>query len=217
MKKLVKPSLYDPVPEHHSVDLFDSDRINEYGDMLCVASAILPVQADQYWNNYLKLSWCYSDEGFEKKRVQDRYPILGEDEEREGVKYRSVAFTDTPKCLYRFLYLWRPRTLDFSDMYKSRIALIDLKGAALASLKFYKYELAAYFYVPGGDIIVKPVLVIETPAGPLFVSSGIPGIEDDSKYRPQLVEGSKAEEEIQAFITLLEMQHEVYSGNNFRV
>lgn len=212
MRKCVKPSISDP---EHSVDLFDEDRINEYGDMLCVAPAILPEQADKYWNDYVKISWCFSDEGFDTKKVRAKYPII---EKGKGyLKYRSVAFSDTPKCLYRFLYLWEPPVLDFSDMYKSRIALIDLNGVAVASLAFFKYELAAYFYVPEGDLIVKPVPAIDTPAGPLFISSGIPGIEDDDEYRPQLVEGSKAEEEIQAFIALLEQEHDVYSGNNFRV
>lgn len=149
------------------------------------------------------------------EKVRAKYPIIQTG--KRDLKYRSVAFSDTPKCLYRFLYLWEPHVLDFSDMYKSRIALIDLNGAAVVKLAYFKYELAAYFYVPEGDIIIKPVRAIATPAGPLFVSSGIPGIEDDDEYRPQLVEGSKAEEEIQAFIALLEQEHDVYSGNNFRV
>ncbi len=212
MKKCVKPSLSDP---EHSVDLFDEDRTNEFGDMLCVAPAILPEQADECWNDHVKISWCYSDDGFDEKIVREKYPII--QKSKRVLTYRSVAFSDTPKSLYRFLYLWGGHALDFSDMYKSTIAVIDLNGAAVAKLAFFKYQLAAYFYVPEGDIIVKPVPAIATPAGPLFVSSGIPGIEDDDEYRPQLVEGSKAEEEIQAFITLLEKEHDVYPGNNFRV
>lgn len=212
MRKFVKPSLLDT---EHYVDLFDADRTNKYGDMLCVAPAILPEQADEYWNNYVKISWCYSDDGFDEKTVRAKYPII--QKSKRVATYRSVAFSATPKSLYRFLYMWEPPALDFSDMYKSTIAVIDLNGAAVAKLAFFKYELAAYFYVPVGDLIVKPVPAIATPAGPLFVSSGIPGIEDDDEYRPQLVEGSKAEEEIQAFITLLEMEHDVYPGNNFRV
>lgn len=212
MKKCVKPSISDP---EHSVDLFDADRTNESGDMLCVAPAILSEQADEYWNDYVKTSWCFSDDGFDQNKVREKYPII--QKSKRVLTYRSVAFSDTPKSLYRFLYLWRSPSLNFSDMYKSTIAVIDLNGAAVAKLAFFKYELAAYFYVPEGDIIVKPVRAIATPAGPLFVSSGIPGIEDDDEYRPQLVEGSKAEEEIQAFIALLEQEHDVYSGNNFRV
>lgn len=182
-----------------------------------------------------QLDWCFSNEKgnckegipsdkrlpecsgyeFDEKKVRAKYPIIQKG--KGDLKYRSIAFSDTPKCLYRFLYIWEPATLDFSDMYNSRIALIDLNGAAIAKLAFFKYELAAYFYVPKDDLIVKPVPAIATPLGPLYISSGIPGIEDDDKYRPQLVEGSKAEEEIQAFIALLEQEHDVYPGNNFRV
>lgn len=50
MRKLVLPSASDP---RHSVDLFDADLQNEFGDMLCVAPAILPGQADEYWKNYV--------------------------------------------------------------------------------------------------------------------------------------------------------------------
>ena len=34
MKKLVKPAYEDP---HHSVDVFDADRHNQWGDLYCVA------------------------------------------------------------------------------------------------------------------------------------------------------------------------------------
>ncbi len=49
MRKLVLPSASDP---RHSVDLFDADLHNEFGDMLCVAPAILREQVDEYWKNY---------------------------------------------------------------------------------------------------------------------------------------------------------------------
>lgn len=51
MRKIIKPSIMDP---KRSVDLFDGDAINEFGDMLCIAPAILPEQADEYWRNYAK-------------------------------------------------------------------------------------------------------------------------------------------------------------------
>lgn len=53
MKKLVKPSVMDT---KNSVDLFDADLTNELGDMLCIAPAILPEQADEYWKYYAKKS-----------------------------------------------------------------------------------------------------------------------------------------------------------------
>lgn len=51
MRKLVLPSASDP---RNSVDLFDADIQNEFGDMLCVAPAILPGQAEKYWKDYIK-------------------------------------------------------------------------------------------------------------------------------------------------------------------
>ena len=50
MRKLVLPSVSDP---RHSVDLFDADLQNEFGEMFCVAPAILPGQADEQWRDYV--------------------------------------------------------------------------------------------------------------------------------------------------------------------
>ena len=44
------------------------------------------------------------------------------------------------------------------------------------------------------------------------ISCGVPGTED-----VEFIEGSKAIEEFEVFITLLEQEHDVYSGNDFRV
>jgi len=51
MRKLVLPSASD---SKHSVDLFDADMQNEFGGILCVATAILPSQADEYWKSYVR-------------------------------------------------------------------------------------------------------------------------------------------------------------------
>ena len=56
MRKLVKPSHDDP---HHSVDLFDADRLNDFGYMYCVAPAILASQVNYYWERYIQ---SFSDE-----------------------------------------------------------------------------------------------------------------------------------------------------------
>ncbi len=50
-RKLIKPAYDDP---HNSIDLFDADRKNEFGEMYCVRPAILYSQADEYWTDYLK-------------------------------------------------------------------------------------------------------------------------------------------------------------------
>ena len=49
--KTVKPAYEDP---DNSVDLFDANRTNEFGQMYCVAPAILYRQVDEYWADYLK-------------------------------------------------------------------------------------------------------------------------------------------------------------------
>ncbi len=143
---------------------------------------------------------------FDEKKVRAMYPLLTETptEKRCWKRAASVFFKDTPKSLYRFLYIWEPKQVDFSDMYKCTLAIIDL-GTGLVYLDLFKYELAAYFYVPSGELKPQPVYAIE-------ISCGVPGTED-----VEFVEGSKAKEEFEAFITLLEQEHDVYSGNNFRV
>jgi len=50
-RKLIKPSYADL---DNSVDLFDADRKNEFGEMYCVAPSILPQQVNNYWIGYLK-------------------------------------------------------------------------------------------------------------------------------------------------------------------
>lgn len=50
-RKLIKPAYEDP---HNSIDLFDADRKNEFGEMYCISPAILPQQVNAYWIGYLK-------------------------------------------------------------------------------------------------------------------------------------------------------------------
>lgn len=50
-RKLVRPSGLDPV---HSVDLFDTSRLNSFDETYCVAAGILPSEAGAYWEAYVK-------------------------------------------------------------------------------------------------------------------------------------------------------------------
>jgi len=136
------------------------------------------------------------------QNINKRFPIISTG---KGLLYKSKAFKDTPKSLYRFLYLWQPKKINFSDMYKCQLALINLNDAAVVCLDLFKYELAAYFYVPKKDIIQKPTHLIE-------IHCGIPGCEEN-EIKPE----SRALEEIELFIALLENEHDVYLGNNFIV
>lgn len=49
MRRLILRSQSDP---HNSVDVFDADRTNEFGEPYCVAPAILLRQVDEYWSRY---------------------------------------------------------------------------------------------------------------------------------------------------------------------
>lgn len=95
--------------------------------------------------------------------------------------------------------------MDFSDMYKSTIAFINLNGTGIVALDFYKYQLAAYFYVPESEL--KP-----QGRGTIIVECGVPGTEHN-----QFIEGSQAKIEFDRFIAILEVKHDVYPGNNFKV
>ena len=51
MKKIVKPAYDDP---NNSVDLFDGDRMNQWGEIFCIAPAILRSEIDFCWKRYQK-------------------------------------------------------------------------------------------------------------------------------------------------------------------
>jgi len=142
------------------------------------------------------------------KKVQKRYPLMLEgfpETKEDWVRCWSFSFKDTPKTLYRFLYLWKPEEMDFSDMYKCVLALIDLNGVGIVELELYKYEVSAYLYVHPSELKPRPHYAIE-------ISCGVPGTENE-----EFIEGSKAKEEFEMLGTLLEMTHAVYPGNNFEV
>lgn len=124
----------------------------------------------------------------------------------DWISVKSITFQDTPKSLYRFLYIWEPKDIDFSDMYKSSLALIDLNGKGLVSICLFKYELAAYLYAPPTEIIQK-----ENRCG-IEIHCGIPGVDEEL-----LIKGSKAKEIFEEFVNLLEQEHDIYPGNFFKV
>jgi hypothetical protein len=135
--------------------------------------------------------------------LEKRYPLV-QQAEKGSVQSLSIGFADTPKSLYRFLYLWKPKDMDFSDMYKSHLAMVRIHPNAVVCLCLYKYELAAYLYT-------TPDAVRKREIKPIEISCGVPGYANES-----LVEGSEIHKEFQIFRGLLEMKHNVYSGNEFK-
>jgi len=140
-------------------------------------------------------------------KVRGRFPLILSipPEKSNWVRGISFDFKDTPKSLYRFLFLWEPKNMDFSDMYKCSLVKIDLNGTGIVVLKLYKFELAAYLYVPPSELKPRPHYAIE-------VTTAIPATEDE-----EFIQGSKAIEELEIFGSLLEQTHVVYSGNDFEV
>ena len=113
---------------------------------------------------------------------------------------RRVA--DTPAALYRLLFLCRPESVEFSDMYKTRLfAFTSSDGRFLVSVELFKYELGLYFACTRECLLGKGSGVI----------AGWPGADN----------GWRCTEDGQAFFGLVwAMSHrklEVYPGNNFSV
>lgn len=142
---------------------------------------------------------------FFKEEVKKRYPIIQDTGNQDFIQVTSIAFEDTPKNLYRFLYLWEPEDIDFSDMYKSELALIRIHKESVISLNFYKYELAGYLFVTPNHI--QPRLQHE-----IEIQCGVPGFENE-----MLIDKSDIYKEFQIFKGLLEKKQNVYPGNNFFV
>ena len=142
---------------------------------------------------------------FFREGVRKRYPIIQDTKEQELIQAISTSFEDTPKSLYRFLYLWKPKDIDFSDMYKSGLVKIRIHKKGVVCLALYKYELSAYLYVTPDQIRPRPQHSIE-------ISCGVPGIENEA-----LIADSEVYKEFQIFRGLLEMKHNVYLGNDFTV
>jgi hypothetical protein len=64
----------------------------------------------------------------------------------------SCAVPDTPKALYRLLYLLQPEhPIDFSQMYKSGsiVEVCSPDYQFCAAVQFFKYELGIYFHCTG--------------------------------------------------------------------
>ena len=137
--------------------------------------------------------------------VRERYPIIYKWDE-EMIQTVSVGFRDTPKSLYRFLYLWEPKEVDFSDMYKSVLALIRIHPKGIVSLDLYKYELAAYLYVTSDQVKV------ENDEDKGMWVCGAPGVEN-----AQMIPDSEVYKEFKIFEELLTMKHHIYPGNDFEV
>jgi hypothetical protein len=61
----------------------------------------------------------------------------------------SYKAEDTPKGLYRLLFLLEPKGLDFSSMYRGQLfAFVSADERFLVKVYLYEYELGLYFLAP---------------------------------------------------------------------
>jgi len=129
----------------------------------------------------------------------------------------SARLIDTPKCLYRALFLFKPVSISFvtenpniirpapeyGDMYKQCIlTLVSPDYHLMATVEFFKYELALYFSASAKHTNGKTRGVI----------AGAPGSDNGIKFI-----GPEAEAWFGLLKELLERSWMVYGGNDFEV
>ena len=120
----------------------------------------------------------------------------------------SVGFEDTPKTLYRLLWLFQPDHVDFSDMYKTGTLLdfTDPEEKFVCSFQLYKYEAAIYFACP------REFLIDEQEGQALRISCGVPGADNGVRCSDPV--GNLF---FEVAIMALNFEHDVYGGNDFKV
>lgn len=115
--------------------------------------------------------------------------------------------SDTPRDLYRLMYLFRPNSIDFTDMHgDGMFGVVSPCHRFAASFYFHKYELAAY-------LCVEPELAKRTkPVGGIEIKCGIPGVDNGIATTDK-----DALRWFRMITMALHRRWDVYSGNNFVV
>lgn len=120
------------------------------------------------------------------------------------VECGGMVIADTPRCLYRLLFLTNPPMLDFSDMYKTgeMFALLSPDGQFAAHVELWKYELAIRFSA-GPEHVTGRSSAIQC---------GIPGVDNGIQGHSPLLKAWQ-----DCLRLCLNSKWDVYSGNNFAV
>jgi len=126
-----------------------------------------------------------------------------EEESKKYVECGSVEAEDTAKGLYRLFYLLKPKSVDFSDMYKNRLfGIFSADKRFLVEVYLFKYELGLYFFAPRETIKGEGSCVV----------AGWPGA--DNGWHCDDEDGN-------AFFKMVEQAADytwdVYPGNDFKV
>lgn len=131
-----------------------------------------------------------------------------------GVEVASYRCKDTSRSLYRLLFLSKPKSLDFSDMYKTGAGFIALVSACerfAVRFELWKFELAFRFYVlerfatrhSGPHVCTSNAPTTER--GVVMNDAEMRTLDDDALLFIEMVEKSLAR------------KWAVYGGNNFDV
>ena len=118
----------------------------------------------------------------------------------------SAPVADTPRALYRLLWLLKPqKPLDFSGMYKAYFTgFFSADKRFFVAVHFFKYELGLYFYCPREAWQASP--------GAGVVVNGAPGADNGWRC---------ADEDGLAFFDMVvkavNTRWLVYAGNHFEV
>jgi len=128
---------------------------------------------------------------------------LPEEESGKFASFGSTAVTNTPEALYRLLFLFKPPSVNFSNMYKSKLFTFSSRdGRFWVDVHLFKYELGLYFSAPKETVIGK---------GRDFFA-GCPGSDNG---------WSLSDKDGQRFFNMVKMaanrEWTIYGGNDFRV
>lgn len=97
-------------------------------------------------------NWQEDDDLPDIRGVVNSFATCGEIDDFDVPLYGcgSCSVVDTPKALYRLLYMFRPTNVYFDEMYKSRLFIIVSETKRFAVLvELFKYKLGLYFACPG--------------------------------------------------------------------
>jgi len=116
----------------------------------------------------------------------------------------SVELKDTPKSLYRAMFLFKPADVSFMDMYKSTILTITSPDYSLvAKFELFKFEAALYFSASEEHVDGRRQYAVQ---------GGAPGTDNGIHYK-----SGAAKAWFELLTHLLNREWMVYGGNDFEV
>lgn len=116
----------------------------------------------------------------------------------------SVKLQDTPKCLYRALFIFRPEAISFRDMYKMNLlTLVSPDFQLVAEIDLFKYEMAVYCNASKGHV---------SGTRQHAVIAGAPGWDNGISAQSET-----AKAWFGFLVDLLNREWVVYDGNDFFV